>query len=58
MECKYKFHKPEHFDGKPYCTLFDELCEKCFVELGYSVCEENCQVYEDQKKLEKIKERS
>ena len=55
IECQYKFQDKEKFDGKPYCTLFGELCEDVFAELGYEICEENCQVYEDYKNLIKSK---
>lgn len=50
MKCKYKFQNPEKFDGKPYCMLFNELCK----DLSF-VCDKNCQVYEDNKQLEKFK---
>lgn len=49
-ECKYKFQDKYHFEGKPYCTLFDKLCE----DISF-VCDKNCQVYEDQKKYEEVK---
>lgn len=57
IECKYKFQDKEKykFDGKPYCTLFHELCEDVFAELGYKICEENCGIYDDYKVL-KLKE--
>ena len=44
--CKYKFQDKEKFDGKPYCTCFNELCE----DLTF-VCDHNCQIYEDYKQL-------
>ena len=47
IECKYKFHDAEKFDGKPYCTLQNELCE----DISFA-CDTNCQIYEDQKILE------
>lgn len=47
IECKYKFQDKEKFNGKPYCTLFNELCENVPF-----VCDTNCQVYEDYKQLQ------
>ena len=44
--CKYKFQDKEKFDGKPYCTCFNELCE----DLSFA-CDNNCQIYEDFKQL-------
>lgn len=44
--CKYKFQNKEKFDGKPYCTCFNELCE----DLSFA-CDHNCQIYEDFKQL-------
>ena len=44
--CKYKFQDKEKFDGKPYCTCFNELCE----DLSF-VCDHNCQIYEDYNQL-------
>lgn len=56
--CKYKFQDKEKFDGKPYCTCFCELCE------DLPPCDDNCQIYEDYKRLtcktsecEELKER-
>lgn len=56
--CKYKFQDKEKFDGKPYCTCFCELCE------DLPPCDDNCQIYEDYKRLtcktsecEKLKEK-
>lgn len=49
MKCKYKFQSKEKFNGKPYCTCFCELCE------DLSHCEDNCQIFEDLKELEKYK---
>ena len=46
IKCKYKFQDKEKFDGKPYCTCFNELCE----DLTF-VCDHNCQIYEDFKQL-------
>lgn len=46
IDCKYKFQNNEKFEGKPYCTLHNELCE----DLSF-VCDDNCQVYEDYKQL-------
>lgn len=43
--CKYKFQDKEKFDGKPYCTCFCELCE------DLPPCDDNCQIYEDYKRL-------
>ena len=43
--CKYKFQDKEKFDGKPYCTCFCELCE------DLPLCDDNCQIYEDYKRL-------
>ena len=45
IECKYKFQDKEKFDGKTYCTCFCELCE------DLSLCDDNCQIYEDDKQL-------
>ena len=57
--CKYKFQDKEKFDGKPYCTCFNELCKN----LSF-VCDQNCIIYEDYKQLvrktqecEELKER-
>ena len=57
--CKYKFHDDYHFNGKPYCTCFNELCEDISI-----ICDHNCQIYEDFKQLalktqecEELKER-
>ena len=44
--CKYKFEDKEKFNGKPYCTCFNELCE----DLSFA-CDNNCQIYEDFKQL-------
>ena len=44
--CKYKFQDKEKFDGKPYCTCFNELCKN----LSF-VCDQNCIIYEDYKQL-------
>ena len=44
--CKYKFHDDYHFNGKPYCTCFNELCEDISI-----ICDHNCQIYEDYKQL-------
>ena len=44
--CKYKFQDKEKFNGKPYCTCFNELCE----DLSF-VCDHNCQIYEDYTQL-------
>ena len=44
--CKYKFHDDYHFNGKPYCTCFNELCEDISI-----ICDHNCQIYEDFKQL-------
>lgn len=44
--CKYKFEDKEKFNGKSYCTCFNELCE----DLAF-VCDHNCQIYEDFKQL-------
>ena len=46
IKCKYKFQDKEKFNGKPYCTCFNELCE----DLSF-VCDNNCQIYEDFKQL-------
>ncbi len=54
MICKYKFQEKEYYDGKPYCTLFGELCEDVFAELGYEICEDICQVFEDNKEYERL----
>lgn len=47
-KCKYKFKDKDKFNGKEYCTLHNELCE----DLSF-ICDKNCQVYEDYKKLVK-----
>lgn len=47
-KCKYKFKDKDKFDGKEYCTLFNELCH----DVSF-VCDKNCQIYEDYKKLVK-----
>lgn len=46
IKCNYKFQDKERFDGRPYCTCFDRLCEDLFF-----ICDHNCQVYEDLKQL-------
>lgn len=46
IKCKYKIHDDYHFNGKPYCTCFNELCE----DLTFA-CDHNCQIYEDYKQL-------
>ena len=51
IECKYKFHDAEKFDGKPYCTLQNELCE----DISFA-CDTHCQVFEDNKQLHRYKE--
>ena len=60
IKCNYKFQDKERFDGRPYCTCFDRLCEDLFF-----ICDHNCQVYEDLKQLahktqecEELKERN
>ena len=45
IKCKYKFQDKEKFDGKTYCTCFCELCE------DLPPCDDNCQIYEDYKRL-------
>ncbi len=52
IECKYKFIDQEKykFQGKPYCTCFNELCE------DLPPCDDNCQIFEDYKKLKEIEE--
>lgn len=50
IDCKYKIHKSELWEGKPHCSLFNELCE----DLSF-ICDNNCQVYEDYKQLEQLK---
>ena len=45
IECKYKFQNKEKFNGKTYCTCFCELCE------DLPPCDDNCQIYEDDKQL-------
>lgn len=49
--CRYKFHNNEKFNGKEYCTLFNEVCSD--VEF---VCDKNCQVYEDYKQLKRLEQ--
>ena len=44
--CKYKFQDSEKYDGKPYCTCFNELCE----DLDF-ICDNNCQVFEEYRNL-------
>ena len=51
MACKYKITKEDFFGGTPYCSLHDDFC----INLKFA-CDTNCQIYEDQKELEKIKE--
>ena len=46
IKCKYKIHDDYHFNGKPYCTCFNELCEDISI-----ICDHNCQIYEDYKQL-------
>lgn len=48
IECKYKFQDKEKFNGKPYCTLFNELCQ----DVSF-VCDKNCQVFENYKQLKR-----
>ena len=48
IECKYKFQDKYHFEGDAYCTCFNEKCRN----LSFA-CDTNCQIYEDQKILEK-----
>lgn len=48
IDCKYKFQNNEKFEGKPYCTLHNELCE----DLSF-VCDNNCQIYDDYKQLKR-----
>lgn len=45
--CKYKYQSKEKFNGKPYCTCLNKLCE----DIAF-VCDENCQIYEDYKQLQ------
>lgn len=33
LECRYKFHNKERFNGKPFCTCFCKLCEDIVVFL-------------------------
>lgn len=47
IKCKYKFQDKEKFDGKTYCTCFCELCE------DLPPCDDNCQIYEDFKQLQR-----
>lgn len=49
--CNYKFQDKDKFGGDPYCTFFNEKCN----ELDF-ICDENCQVYENEKELKKYKE--
>lgn len=49
--CRYKFQNNEKFNGKEYCTLFNEVCSD--VEF---VCDKNCQVYEDYKQLKRLEQ--
>lgn len=51
IKCKYKFQNNEKFNGKVYCTLFNELCENI-----YFVCDTNCQVFEDYKQLKRLEQ--
>lgn len=48
-KCKYKIQDDYHFNGKPYCTCFCELCE------DLPICVHNCQIFEDYKQLQKEK---
>jgi len=50
-KCRYLFQDAEKFEGKQYCTFFDELCE----ELDF-ICPDNCQTYENEKALQKVRE--
>ena len=36
-QCKYKYQNKGKFNGKPYCTCLDKLCE----DIAF-VCDENC----------------
>lgn len=53
IKCKYKFQNKEKFDGEEFCTLFLEKC-KFLDEAG--ICDCNCQVYEDYKQLQRLKQ--
>ena len=50
-KCRYLFQDPEKFDGKQYCTFLNEFCE----DLDF-ICQDNCQVYENEKALRKVRE--
>lgn len=50
MKCKYLFQDKDHFGGEQYCTCFNEQCR----DISF-VCPDNCQINEDNKKLEKYK---
>lgn len=50
MICKYKFQDGYHYNGKPFCTCFSELCE------NLPICDDNCQIFEDLKELERYKQ--
>ena len=51
IRCKYKFQNNDKFNGKDYCTLFNEVCSD--VEF---VCDKNCQVFEDYKQLKRLEQ--
>lgn len=51
IKCKYKFQDAEKFGGKEYCTCHNELCE----DISFA-CDKNCQIYEDYKQLENLKD--
>jgi len=50
-KCKYKFQDKDKFNGKEYCTLFNEVCENVSF-----VCDKNCQIYDDYKQLQELKQ--
>lgn len=50
-KCEYKNQNKENYNGKPYCTCLNKLCE----DISF-VCDKNCQVFEDLKQLARANE--
>ncbi len=48
-QCQYKFQDKDKFNGMPYCTFFNQYCE----DVSF-VCDENCAVFEQNKKILKL----
>ena len=51
IKCKYKFQDKDKYNGEEYCTCHNELCS----DISF-VCDKNCQIYEDYKQLEQLKD--